>query len=69
MRTAQSTENGLIVVDTDKEEILLVTDNDLIVRVYLFEDRIIISHPNKDNILITRTVTCTTRGDGIIIEL
>jgi hypothetical protein len=58
-RTVYNTENGLIIVDPREEEIRIVTDNDTIVRISIFSDRVIISSnkeliktDNSPNILI-----------------
>lgn len=60
MRVPYNTENGVILVDTDKEEIVVITDKDVIVRVSIFQDRVIISSnrqtvqgsDNSNNVLI-----------------
>lgn len=49
-RTSVNTDNSYIVVDSDKEEIIVITDNDVIIRVYIFADRIIINSNRKASI-------------------
>jgi hypothetical protein len=42
-----NTDNGLITIDARNEVVTVISDNDTIVRVFLFEDRIIITS-NKE---------------------